>query len=406
MWSVQMFFQLQKRNILNKLLNKEMNGLKCCVIVPTYNNQKTLKRVISGVLEYTNDVIVVNDGSTDNTTDILKEFNNQITVENLSVNSGKGAALRAGFKKAKNCGFEYGITIDSDGQHYPEDLTQFIETLKSQTEPTIYIGSRNMDQKSVPQKSSFGNKFSNFWFWFVTGKKLTDTQSGYRLYPLNSLPKKFYTTKFEFEIEVIVRASWKGVEVKNIPVKVLYDEQERVSHFRPFMDFTRISILNTVLVIISLIYIKPRDFINKFKKKSFKKFFLDDVVGSKDSNQKKSFSLALGVFIGIIPIWGFQTLAVISLSVFLNLNKFLSFAASNISIPPMIPLIVLSSLKIGGLILNNEVNDESATELMSFQQHLLEYLVGSLVLATITAIFVGFTSYFLLTSFKYKRTPK
>ena len=97
-----------------------------------------------------------------------------------------------------------------------------------------------MTQEGVPKKSSFGNKFSNFWFWFETGIKLEDTQSGYRLYPLKTIPKNYFTRKFEFEIEVIVRSAWNGVAVKNVPIKVLYDPSERVSHFRPFKDFTRI----------------------------------------------------------------------------------------------------------------------------------------------------------------------
>ena len=119
-----------------------------------------------------------------------------------------------------------------------------------------------MAQEGVPKKSSFGNKFSNFWFWVETGIWLEDTQSGFRLYPLSYLKEmKFYTKKFEFEIEVIVRAAWQGTSVKNIPIKVKYDETERVSHFRPFKDFTRISIFNTILVLITIFYIMPRDLI-------------------------------------------------------------------------------------------------------------------------------------------------
>src|SRR5690606_1887547 len=143
----------------------------------------------------------------------------------------------------RQAGYEYAITIDSDGQHFPDDIPVFLEVLEKEN-GTLLIGSRNMMQEGVPKKSSFGNRFSNFWFWFETGIKLEDTQSGYRAYPLHKIPLKYFTRKFEFEIEVIVRAAWKGTRVKNVPVKVLYDMNERVSHFRPFKDFTRISILN------------------------------------------------------------------------------------------------------------------------------------------------------------------
>ena len=239
---------------------------KICVIIPTYNNAKTLRRVLDGVLSYTDQVIVVNDGSTDATTEILGTYDT-IELVSYSNNQGKGVALQKGFAAAIYKGFEHAITIDSDGQHYPDDIPTFLNEFSNSEQPLLLIGNRNMTQEGIPKKSSFGNKFSNFWYKFETGIALEDTQSGYRLYPLKYLPKRMITPKFEFEIEIIVRAAWNGVEVKNVPVKVLYDMNERVSHFRPFKDFTRISILNTVLVTIALLYIKPRDYVRSIKKK-------------------------------------------------------------------------------------------------------------------------------------------
>ena len=93
---------------------------------------------------------------------------------------------------------------------------------------------------------------------FETGIKLEDTQSGYRLYPVEKLPKRLYTQKFEFEIEVIVRLAWRRVTIEHVPVKVLYDMNERVSHFRPFWDFARISVLNTFLVVYALFIFWPK----------------------------------------------------------------------------------------------------------------------------------------------------
>lgn len=238
-----------------------------CVIVPTYNNELTLEKVLHGVMAYTKKIIVVNDGSTDNTPEILKSFPT-ITQVTYQTNKGKGYALRQGFAKAVELGYEYAITIDSDGQHYPEDLGLFLEKL-NETPQALIIGSRNMEQSSVPGKSSFGNKFSNFWFWVETGLKMNDTQSGYRLYPVRLLKDiSFVTRKFEFEIEVLVRAAWNGITVTEVPVRVYYPEKgKRISHFRPFQDFSRISVLNTFLVTIAFLYIKPRDFIRSIKKK-------------------------------------------------------------------------------------------------------------------------------------------
>src|SRR4051794_36203356 len=104
---------------------------------------------------------------------------------------------------------------------------------------------------------------------------MPDTQSGYRLYPIRRMEKiHFYTRKFEFEIEVLVRSSWRGISINFVPVKVFYAEKEsRVSHFRPFKDFSRISVLNTFLVTIALIYVKPRDFFRRVKKKTSDRSF-------------------------------------------------------------------------------------------------------------------------------------
>ena len=374
-----------------------------CVIVPTYNNEKTLKRVIEGVLEYIDpsSIIVVNDGSTDATASILKPYT-KIHQIHFSKNKGKGVALRKGFNKALALGFTHAITIDSDSQHFHEDLPSFINSSKKEPE-TLFIGARNMNQEGVPSKSSFGNKFSNFWFWFETGIKLEDTQSGYRLYPLFIMPKKWFSYKFEFEIEAIVRSSWKGISVKNIPIQIKYDPDERVSHFRPFMDFTRISILNTILVIITLFYILPRTFFRSFQKKSLRKFIKEDILGSNDSPKIKAFSLALGVFIGIIPIWGFQTMVVLFLAVAFRLNKALAFAGSNISIPPMIPIIVISALQIGGFVLNSKIDSETAFSFNNFKAYLFEYLIGSVILAIFAALITGLLSYVLILKFKKKR---
>ena len=369
---------------------------KICVLIPTYNNEKTLKRVIDGVLEYTRNIIVVNDGSTDSTFYILKDYP-WVKAIHLQENKGKGNALKTGFREAEKSGYRYAITIDSDGQHYPDDIPVFVEALAEAKEDLLLIGNRNMSQEGIPKKSSFGNRFSNFWFWFETGIRLQDTQSGYRLYPLRKIPRKYFTPKFEFEIEIIVRTAWRHVPVKNVPVKVLYDPSERVSHFRPFKDFTRISILNTILVTITLLYIIPRNFINNFKKKSFKRFIQEDVLQSDGSNRTKSFSIALGVFIGFSPFWGFHTLLTISLAVLFKLNKVLAFVASNVSLPPFIPFIIAASLFLGSPFVDADSNifsHEFNFELV--KNNFLQYVIGSTILAVTMSIISGIATFLFL----------
>ncbi|MCF6306405.1 MAG: DUF2062 domain-containing protein [Flavobacteriaceae bacterium] len=373
--------------------------------MPTYNNERTLKRVIDGVLKYTDDLIIVNDGATDSTSEILKNYS-QLEQITIPKNKGKGNALRVGFKKAEALGYDFAITIDSDGQHFPEDISVFVNKLESEDDKNLLlIGARNMDQESVPGGSSFGNKFSNFWYRVETGIKLTDTQSGFRLYPLKSINKiKFYTTKFEFEIENIVKAAWRGITVKNVPVKVLYDKSERVTHFRPYKDFARISLLNTWLVLVAFLYIKPRDLIRKFKKKGIRRFIKEEVLGSNDTPLKKAQSIALGVFIGLTPFWGFHTILAISLALFFRLNKAISFAFSNVSFPPFIPFIVFLSIKIGDMVLG-ETNDfllEDFNENFEFAKSLKTYILGSFILAFTASIVTGLISYFLLSLYAKK----
>lgn len=388
------------------LLEHKIKSLKICVIIPTYNNERTLKRVIDGVLEITDDLIVINDGATDSTSRILKKYTD-ITQIYLPKNKGKGNALRVGFKKAEELGYEFSITIDSDGQHYPEDIAVFVNQLEFETNKNILlIGSRNMNQEAVPGGSSFGNKFSNFWYKVETGIQLKDTQSGFRLYPLKELNKiKFYTSKFEFEIENIVKAAWKGIIVKNVPVKVLYDEQERVSHFRPFKDFARISLLNTWLVLVAFIYIKPRDLIRKLRKKGIRRFIKEEILGSNESPLKSAQAMALGVFIGLTPLWGLHTILVLSLAILFKLNKVISFAFTNVSFPPFIPFTVYASIMIGTQVLG-EPTDYSFADFeqnFEFVKSLKTYVVGSFILAFVASIIVGLVSYFLLSLYNKKK---
>ena len=240
--------------------------MKFLIIIPAHNEENNIAFCLESLKKQSFQdfvCVIVNDGSTDRTAEILNGFS-LVSQVSYSKNRGKGFALRQGFKKAAELGYDYAITIDSDGQHFASDLPSFLGALEK-SPGSLFIGARNMNQSGVPAKSSFGNRFSNFWFKVETGIRLPDTQSGYRLYPVGRLKNMhFFTRKYEFEIEVIVRAAWKGIPVKPVPVSVFYPEPgERISHFRPFWDFTRISLLNTVLVGIAFLYIWPRDFFRK-----------------------------------------------------------------------------------------------------------------------------------------------
>jgi glycosyltransferase involved in cell wall biosynthesis len=379
--------------------------LGCCVIIPTYNNDKTLEEVILKVLGFTDQVIVVNDGSTDRTTQVLEAFSN-LTIIHLPGNKGKGYAIRLGFKEAARQGYRYAITIDSDGQHLPADLPKFIEMAAVEPEALI-IGARNLDQAGIPGGTSFGNRFSNFWIRVETGFKLPDTQSGYRLYPLEKLGKmRFLTCRFEFEIEVLVRAAWKGIDLTSVPVSVIYPKKgERVSHFRPFTDFARISLLNTFFVILALLFFRPWMIFRKMSKDGFREMIRKHLLSPDESNFKKSASVALGIFMGIMPVWGWQMAIALALAIFFRLNKVITLVASNISIPPLIPFILLASYMTGGLILDNHkaIDLDSGITMEFVKKNFFQYILGALVFAAAMGILAGGITWILLTIFRRKQ---
>ncbi|MFT4092212.1 MAG: DUF2062 domain-containing protein [Niabella sp.] len=381
-------------------LKQAFKDLKACVIIPTYNNAQTITGVVDSVLQYTDAIIVINDGSTDRTAELLLPFTD-ITILSYPSNKGKGFALKTGFRKAIEMGFDHAITIDSDGQHFAKDLPVFINKLQ-QDGPALIMGARNMAAAdNVPGKSSFGNKFSNFWYKVETGIGLPDTQTGYRLYPLAPISKmKFFTRKYEFEIEVIVRLAWKGVKVFSVPITVYYPpKEERISHFRPFMDFARISVVNTVLVTICFFYIWPRNFFRRFTKKNWKQELKQMLLKPGESDITKANSVAFGGFMGIIPIWGFQLIAGIALSHLLKLNKTLVIVAAHISIAPMIPLIVFLSYKMGKPFMGSRAVDISFNKQLSLQkiwQNIEQYIYGSILLALIVGVSFWICTFALL----------
>lgn len=378
---------------------------KACVLIPTYNNAGSLKAVIEDVCRFTQEIIVVNDGSTDETLSIAASFP-QVKLVSYEKNRGKGWALRQGFERARQEGYHYAISIDADGQHFAKDLPTLLDSITAHPK-AIIIGARNLDQENVPGKSSFGNRFSNFWFWLYTGIKAPDTQSGYRLYPVKAMEQmKFFTVKYEFEVEVLVRSAWKDIDVRFVPIAVYYPPAaERVSHFRPLKDFTRISILNTILFFIAFFYIKPRNFFRSLFHRDKREELLMQLLEPGQSHERKAISIGFGIFMGIVPIWGFQLIIGISIALLLKLNKALVIAAANISIPPMIPFILYGSFLAGAPWMGEKATAVPMTSdlsLASIEANLQQYLLGSVTLAVIAGLAVGLFSYLVMKMFNKK----
>ena len=249
-------------------LQKQMEELRLCVVVPTYNNQKTLSGVINDILKYTSNIIVVNDGSTDDTAEILKGFSEKICVVSYMPNKGKGFALKSGFDKAEQLGYGGAITIDSDGQHFASEIERFVEYADKYPD-ALLLGQRTTEG-DMPTKNSFANKFSSFWFTVQTAYRFRDTQNGFRLYPLSAMKGlRSISSRYEAELETLVRSAWKGIRIVPIPTRVYYPPAgERVTHFRPGKDFFRISVLNTLFTLLAIVYGYPSMFFRRlFSKK-------------------------------------------------------------------------------------------------------------------------------------------
>mgnify|MGYP004445360059 CR=1 FL=1 len=231
--------------------------IRFCVIITAYNNAGTVLDVVNDARKHCCDIIVVCDGPTDDTDELLRSQTG-ITLVSYPENRGKGYALTKGFEKAREMGFRYAVTMDADGQHKADDLPIFAEALRNHPDSLI-IGSRSFLNPNMPNKSSFANRFSNFWFTVQTGRSLPDTQTGFRLYPIGAMKgMKPLTKRYEAELEIMVRLSWRRIPIIPVNINVFYPEaSERVSFFRPGTDFVRISLLNTILCFLAIVYGYP-----------------------------------------------------------------------------------------------------------------------------------------------------
>lgn len=216
------------------------------VLIPIYNESKTIRDIIERTLNYDVDIIVVNDGSTDNSVELIKNLN--ITLIQNPTNMGKGAALLHGFQKALEKNYDAVITMDADNQHNPADIPRFIELHEKHLD-NIIIGARLLNRENAPKERLAANNIADFFISWAASQKIKDTQSGFRLYPKKLLTlyeeKKLEPQRFAFEAELLIDASNKGFKVSTLPIKSTYPENSRPSHLHPVYDvfqiFTAIS---------------------------------------------------------------------------------------------------------------------------------------------------------------------
>lgn len=211
--------------------------MRAAVIIPVFNHSRTLVRVARQALALGFPVFVVDDGSTE----ALPQFPDDLqTVHCLRhrVNRGKGAALETGMRAAAPLA-DWAITVDADGQHNPLDAMALLDAIPA-GQRTIVVG-RRRGMQAAPWTSRSGREFSNFWVWVSGGPRLSDSQSGFRIYPIpETLALAVRARRYQYEIEVLVKACHQGLPVIEAPVGVVYPTDiPRISHFHPFLDFLR-----------------------------------------------------------------------------------------------------------------------------------------------------------------------
>ena len=358
-------------------------AMKSCVIIPCYNHPMTVALVAQSAQKFC-PVIVMDDGSTQP----LPELPG-CTVIRLGKNFGKGAALQAGFNRAAQLGFSHAITMDADGQHFAEDLPKFLAVAQAQP-AVLAIGVRDFFAAGCPTHRRRSNAVSTFWFRVETGVRLGDTQCGFRCYPLALTQRlKARSSRYAFELEFMVRASWVGTRIVAVPVKCTYaPDQIRLSHFRPVRDLAHITIMNIGLVLQS--WFVPRtlrvawSFGKKFPlRKTLREFFTEHA----HDPLRMSLAVGLGLFFGIVPIWGVQMAVAATVAHFLRLNKAITLTASNISIPPVAPVIIGIAFILGHWMFTGEVLALSwphMTRANAFN-FFWQFLIGSLALGVIVA---------------------
>ncbi len=368
--------------------------LRPLVVVPVYNHPGTLREVVTGVLAAHPDLVVVDDGSVTHASQILEGLG--VEIIRHPTNLGKGKALVTGARYAEEHGFTHLISIDADGQHDPAEIPRFVAMIEENPH-AIVVGLRDFDTDNVPASSRFGRSFSNFWLRVQTGCRLGDVQSGYRAYPVSVLTGlDLSESRFSFEVEVLVKGAWAGVELKDLDIGVIYQKQgERISHFNKLKDNLRLTRLNAKLTMMSMMPWRTRrletgedgaaniSVIHPVK--SLKLLLSEDV-----SPGKLAAAVALGVSLGALPLIAIHTLAILFVSGYFKLNRVAAVSASQLCMPPIVPALCIEA---GYYMRHGEFLTEISFQTLGYQalERLWEWVIGSLVVAPVLGIVTGLT---------------
>ncbi len=209
--------------------------MRTCIVIPTYNESKTIAGLIQRVRSLGFEVVVVDDGSNDNTADIAATCKAQV-LRNIK-NLGKGAALTKGYNFALAQGFDAVISMDGDGQHSCDDLAVFMRKAES-SNCGVIVGNRMAITKQMPWLRVATNRFMSRLISKITGQYIPDTQCGFRLIKKDLLQKlNLSTSKYETESEILIQAARLGFKIESVPIRTIYSGQK--SRINPCVDTLR-----------------------------------------------------------------------------------------------------------------------------------------------------------------------
>lgn len=222
-----------------------------CALVPTYDNPRTIGAVVDAIREVLPDVLVVDDGSAEPGRRAVEALaaTGRAHVHRLERNGGKGAAVRAGFRVARDLGYTHALQVDADGQHDVADIPRFLAA-SAESPDALVLGVPTFDA-SAPAARRRGRLISRFWTDLETGGRvIEDPLCGFRVYPLEAaLRARATSSRMDFDPEIAVRMIWGGCPVTNVRTRVRYlrAEDGGVSHFRMFRDNLLISLCHARL---------------------------------------------------------------------------------------------------------------------------------------------------------------
>ncbi len=383
--------------------------MRFAVLIPVYNHGNSLAAVVDAVAAITSDepIILVDDGSTDHTNAVIdmleQKWDQRIISIRHTKNRGKGLALQSGFARALELGCTHGVTIDADGQHHVPDILNLM-TAAIQAPDDLIVGERQMDGvANVPVASRRGRDFSRFWLRIQTGQDVPDSQCGMRIYPLRHVTRlKHLFGRFDFETETIARHAWAGLHVRSVAVRCIYfPPAQRVSHYRPVIDTIRGVRMNVYLVVRRMLPLPckqcvprrcavPNNPATRWWKWASLKTFLRQMMANGADNTELSAAVAIGIFIGITPLYGLHALLAIYLARRLHLNIPAAVLGTQISMPLLAPLWWFLSLQTGTLLLQGHwfalgLHDMMQLNLHQVLEHFAAACVGSLPVCMVVA---------------------